>query len=100
MSLDTVAMLRAELAEEAASGFARLRRIPQTDIIWFLDYFSGLSGAEREAILDALADAAAAAFALRRPAAYADRRLGMPTIAPPFGQMIEARNRPGGKGGT
>jgi hypothetical protein len=95
-----VALLRTELAEEAASGFTRLRHIPQTDIIWFLDYFSNLTGAEREALLDALAESAAAAFALRRPAAIAQRQLEMLPVAPPLAQMLEARNRPGGKGGT
>ena len=83
-------LLRAELAGEVASGFPRLRRIPQTDIIWFLDYFSGLTGADREALLDALADSAAAAFSPRPE---------MPPIAPALGQMCEARERPGGKGG-
>jgi hypothetical protein len=57
-----VALLRAELEDDVASGFARLRRIPQTDIIWFLDYFTGLAAAERETLLDALADSAAMAF--------------------------------------
>jgi hypothetical protein len=98
--LNAVALLRAELADEAASGFTRLRRIPQTDIIWFLDYVSGLTEAEREALLDALAGSAAAAFAQRRPAAFAQRRLVMAPVAPPLAQMLEARNRPGGKGGT
>jgi hypothetical protein len=89
---DFVALLRAELAEEVASGFTRLRRIPQTDIIWFLDYFPGLTEAERETLLDALADSAAVAFS---PPPWE-----MPPVAPALTQMCEARERPGGKGGT
>src|SRR5262245_28173905 len=54
--------LRAELAAEAASGFARLQRIPQTDIIWLLDYFAGLNELERESLLDAMAESAVMAF--------------------------------------
>jgi hypothetical protein len=87
-----VTLLRAEFADEAASDFPRLRRIPQTDIIWFLDYFVGLSAADREALLDALADSAAMAFPPLVPV--------VPQFASALAQMIEARNRPGGKGGT
>jgi hypothetical protein len=89
---NVVALLRAEFAEEAASGFPRLRRIPQTDIIWFLDYFSGLTGAEREALLDALADSAVMAFCPWFPQ--------LPAVAPALAQMCAARERPGAKGGT
>jgi hypothetical protein len=85
-------LLRAELAEEAASEFPRLRRIPQTDIIWFLDYFSGLSSAERETLLDDLAHSAALAFL---PPSRA-----LPQVGPALARMCEARERPGGKGGT
>jgi hypothetical protein len=95
---NVVALLRAELAEEAASGFPRLRRIPQTDIIWFLDYFAGLPAAEPETLLDALADSAALAFGPpSRPVLNARG-----TVDPPPGltQMIEVRQRPGAKGGT
>ena len=59
---NAVTLLWAELADEAASGFHRLRRIPQTDIIWFLDYFAGLSRADQDVLLDSLAESAAMAF--------------------------------------
>ncbi len=67
-------------------------RIPQTDIIWFLDYLPGLTGAEREALLDALAGWGATAF-FPRPRET-------PTVAPALAELREARNRPGSKGGT
>jgi hypothetical protein len=91
-------VLRAELEEEAASGFPRLRRIPQTDIIWFLDYFAGLPAAERGTLLDALADAAAMAFGPPgRPVLNARGTVDCP---PGLARLIEARERPGAKGGT
>jgi hypothetical protein len=90
--------LRAELADEVASGFARLRRIPQTDIIWFLDYFPGLTGAERESLLDALAESAAMAFG--PPGRLQLNAKGTVDVPPALAQMCEARARPGAKGGT
>ena len=95
---NVIALLRAELEKEAASGFPRLRRIPQTDIIWFLDYFAGLAAAECEALLDALADSAAMAFG--PPTKPALNARGTVDVPPGLAQMIEARQRPGGKGGT
>jgi hypothetical protein len=95
---NVVALLRGELEEEAASGFPRLRQIPQTDIIWFLDYFAALAAAERETLLDALADSAAMAFGPpSRPALNARGTVDFP---PGLAQMIEARQRPGAMGGT
>jgi hypothetical protein len=88
----TFTILRSEFAAEAAADFPRLRRIPQTDIIWFLDYFAGLGGPERNALLDALADSAVMAFPPLVPE--------VPAAAPALAQMMEARNRPGAKGGT
>jgi hypothetical protein len=95
---NVVTLLRSEFAEEAASGFARLRRIPQTDIIWFVDYFAALSGAESEALLDALADSAAMAFGPPSRPMLNDR--GTVDAPPGLAQMCDARNRPGAKGGT
>src|SRR5262245_41146576 len=91
-------LLRPELAAEAAAGFPRLKRIPQTDIIWFLDYFSGLTGAEREALLDALAESGAMAFG--PPAMPKLNAMGTVDHPAPLAQMCEIRNRPGGMGGT
>jgi hypothetical protein len=88
-----VALMRAELAQEAAAGFPRLSRIPQTDIIWFLDYFGGLSVADRESLLDALAVASAPSFFPQRAGAAQETH---PAIA----RLRETRTRPGSKGGT
>src|SRR3954453_22957389 len=91
-------LLRAELAQEVASGFPRLRRIPQTDVIWFLDYFEGLTGAECEALLDALAESAATAFGPPGPLTLNAR--GTVDVPPGLARMCAARERPGAKGGT
>ena len=91
-------LLRAELTAEVASGFARLRRIPQTDIIWFLDYFSGLTEAPRAALLDELADSAVMAFG--QPSSPKLNAMGTVDFPPAFAQIYKLRERPGGKGGT
>jgi hypothetical protein len=49
---NVLALLRTAHQEEAAAGFPRLKRIPQTNIIWRLDYFSTLDAAEQDALLD------------------------------------------------
>jgi hypothetical protein len=95
---NVVSLLRAELAHEAASGFPRLRRIPQTDIIWFLDYFAGLGEVEREALLDALADSAALAFG--PPTIPILNERGTVDAPPGLASMVEARNSPAALWGT
>ena len=40
MQSDIVALLRADFGEEAEAGFPHLRRIPQTKVVQFLDYFA------------------------------------------------------------
>ncbi len=50
-----VSLLRAEFAEEAAAGFPRLNRIPQTSVVRFLDYFACLKVEDQSDLLDALA---------------------------------------------
>jgi hypothetical protein len=95
---NVVTLLRAELAEEAASRFPRLRRIPQTDIIWFLDYFAGLGEAEREALLDALTDSAALAFG--PPTMPILNQRGTVDAPPGLASMVEARNCPAAMWGT
>src|ERR1700730_7713411 len=87
------ALLRADLAEEAAAGFPRLMNIPQTDIIWCLDHFARLSAAERDALLDALADGGTMAF-FPRPG------VGDWESAPALARFREKRDGPGSKGGT
>jgi hypothetical protein len=95
---NVVTLLRAEIADEAAAAFPRLRRIPQTDIIWFLDYFSGLSGAERETLLDAVAESGALAFMPTATPKLNER--GTVDVPAGLAPMVEARNRPGAMGGT
>jgi hypothetical protein len=87
-----VSLFRTELGNEVASGFPRLTRIPQTDIIWLLDYVSALSAPECDALLDDLAEFAAAAF----PPVFPQ----VPRVGPALAQMDEARRRPGSRGGT
>jgi hypothetical protein len=90
--------LRAELAGEVAAGFPRLRPVPQTEIIWFLDYFAGLPEPERETLLDALADSAAYAFL--PPASLPLNARGTVDVPPAIARMVELRQQPGGMGGT
>jgi hypothetical protein len=90
---NVVALLRAELAAEVEAGFPRLKRIPNTDVIWFLDYFAGLAAAERTALLDALARFGVRFFFLRPGDVQ-------PEIAPALARYREAKDGPGGKGGT
>jgi hypothetical protein len=87
------ALVREHFADEAAAGFPRLHRIPQTDIIWFLDYFAGLAAVEQGALLDALAQGGTMAF-------FPSQAAGIPEIAPALARMCERRLRPGSKGGT
>ena len=66
---DIVALLRDDFEIEASSGFPRLRRIPQTKIIQFLDYIAELNVKEQSTLLDALAQRAAILFNLK-PGAF------------------------------
>src|SRR6266702_3288293 len=59
---EVTAVMRTDLVAEADSGFARLRRIPSSGTIRFLDYFSSLAPAERSSLLDSHARAAAMTF--------------------------------------
>jgi hypothetical protein len=52
---DVTTLLRAYLATEAGAGFPRLNRVPSSSVVRFLDYWAGLPGGEREALLDARA---------------------------------------------
>jgi hypothetical protein len=90
--------LRAEFAAEVAAGFPHLRPVPQTDIIWFLDHFERLTTADRESLLDEMADAAAYAFL--PPAALKLNARGTMDVPPALARMCELRQGLGGKGGT
>ena len=45
--------LRGEFESEASSGFARLRRVPDTHVRHFLDYYQSLNAREQDALADA-----------------------------------------------
>ena len=92
------ALLRNELAEEVASGFSRLKRVPYTDIIWFLDYFATLDTAEAEALLDGLARWGAMAFFPQQSGPSDVQELEHEY--PAFARLRAPRNRMGYKGGT
>lgn len=92
-----VDLLRGELAAEATSGFPRLQRIPYTDIIWFLDYFAAIPGAEREDLLDGLAGWGAMAFFPMQYTAQDVQQLEKQH--PAWARFRGGRNQPGYKGG-
>ena len=46
-------MLLAEFEREAAAGFARLKRVPDTHVRHFLDYYRSLAAAQQTALADA-----------------------------------------------
>ena len=92
------AVLRTELAEEAGRGFPRLKRVPCTDIIWFLDWFAALDAGEQEALLDAMARWGAMGFLPKEsgPQAVAE----LERQHPAFARFRAPRHRMGYKGGT
>lgn len=51
-----VGWLRSEFAEEQGTNFARLKRVPDTQVIRFLDYFASLSSAQQSELITVLAD--------------------------------------------
>ena len=55
-------LVRAELDQEAAAGFSKLKLLPSTGVIKFLDYFASLPPAEHAPLLDVLARQAAMHF--------------------------------------
>ena len=59
---EIAAVVRAEFAQEVEAGFPRLRRIPSTGIVQFLDNFAILEPSGRTALLDGLARIAALHF--------------------------------------
>jgi hypothetical protein len=93
-----IAVLRTELAEEAAGAFPRLKRVPYTDIIWFLDWFAALDSAEQEALLDGLARWGALAWFPTAGGPHAVAELE--SQHPAFARLRAPRNRMGYKGGT
>jgi hypothetical protein len=86
-SSNIIRLLRAELATEAAAGFPRLKRIPQTKTIQFLDYYAGLEAPSASALLDALAVRAESSLFPGR-----DRIAPRP---PAFDRYWDETNRPG-----
>jgi hypothetical protein len=50
------AWVRTEFAEEERSGFARLKRVPDTQVIRFLDHIASLNDADRSELISVLAE--------------------------------------------
>ncbi len=66
--------LRAEFAAEQAAGFTRLKRIPDTRVVRFLDTFTRLSPTEQSEIVDTLMEWSSYGFLdQRRPPAIVER---------------------------
>jgi len=95
---EVVALLRMEMTEEVRAGFPRLKRIPSTDIIWFLDYFAAQTAPEQEMLVDALARFAALAFFPSRSGPQEVQELQRQSAA--FARLRAPRNQMGYKGGT
>ncbi|WP_297053428.1 hypothetical protein [Thermosynechococcus sp. M55_K2018_012] len=51
-----VGWLRSQFAEEKSTGFARLRRVPDTHVIRFLDHFASLNEVEQTSIAAVLSE--------------------------------------------
>jgi hypothetical protein len=49
-------VLRDEFEAERADGFPRLKRVPSTQVVRFLDYFAALGSDEQAGLAEALAD--------------------------------------------
>jgi hypothetical protein len=80
------ALYRSELAGEAAAGFPRLKRIPSTQVIRFLDYYAGLGRQGQDALLSAIAHFNSAALDPELYAAEAGQRQQHPV----FGRFLAA----------
>ena len=59
---EIAALLRREFDDEIAAGLPKLRHIPSSGVIKFLDYFVPLSPAERDPLLEVLAQLGAMCF--------------------------------------
>ena len=94
---NVLALLRTAHQEEAAAGFPRLKRIPQTEIIWLLDYFSTLEAAEQDALLDALARFGVRMFS---PQGDSGREYQELLDLPAYAKYKEAREGPAAHCGT
>ncbi len=79
--------LRAEFEAEQASGFLRLKRVPDTKVIRFLDHFDSLDPAGRSSLLTILVDWASHQLA------------GTPPPNPAYEQFSKATSFPGRRGG-
>ena len=94
---NVLALLRTAHREEAAAGFPRLKRIPKTEIIWLLDYFSTLDAAEQDALLDALARFGSRMFS---PQDDSGREYQELLDLPAYAKYEEARRGPAAHCGT
>ncbi len=94
---NVLALLQTAHQEEAAAGFPRLRRIPQTQIIWLLDYLSTLDAAQQAALLDALARFGARMFSPRDDSGREYKEL---FDLPAYAKYEQARQGPAARCGT
>ena len=90
-----VALLRADFAEEASAGFPRLRQIPCTYFIRFLDYFASLDPAAQDALLDGMARFGSAVFFPDAGTADYDERRQHPAVRR-FDAMLQSAEFNGG----
>jgi hypothetical protein len=90
-----IALLRSEVAAEASAGFPRLKRIPCTYFIRFLDYFASLEPAAQEALLDGMARFGSAVFFPEPGRAEYDERRQHPAIRN-FDAMLKSLDFNGG----
>jgi hypothetical protein len=77
---DVSVLLKAHLAAEFQAGFPKLRPIPSTGTIKFLDYFSTLPATHRESLLNTLARIGAMRFF--SPLAVRDQMLKLANTDP------------------
>lgn len=84
------ALLRTKLDQEVRLDFPKLRRIPSTGIIKFLDYFAALPAAQHAPLLDAMARAGAMQFfpPVQIAAEYEQIRTGDPAYARLLGALL------------
>jgi hypothetical protein len=92
------ATLRRELEQEADEGFPRVKRIPSTRIIAFIDYFASLDAAERKSLLEAMARSATVTVAPSRDRAL-DQHEYQQRDSPAFVRMQSAMSSPEYGGG-
>jgi hypothetical protein len=78
---NVAALIRAELAEEATAGFPKLKRVPSTQVVRFLDYWATVTSADQDMSLDSLSRLASVMAEPERAAVEMAERQQDPTLA-------------------